>query len=151
MKDHFYAGDCKANTPTKLEAEGKASGCGLFWGDQTQGHIHQVGKDHNDYGHSVKTMWMIYTVGKIAKNKELEEWGRKEASQIIQRAYDQKTGAWKRYPTSNDKEWWILCELDQTAGTLAMAQADFAKYLPSTWKYWKDYMVDKENHGYGIW
>lgn len=57
-----------------------------------------------------------------------------------------KRGAWKRYPTSNDKEWWILCELDQTAGTLAMAQADFAKYLPSTWKYWKDYMVDKENH-----
>ncbi len=146
MKDHFYAGDCKAKTPAKLETEGKANGCGLFWGDQTQGHVHQVGKDHNDYGHSVKTMWMIYTVGRMAPNKDLEDWGRKGASQIIQRAYDPKTGSWMRDPTNKDKEWWGLCELDQTAGTLALAQPEFAKYLPSTWKYWKNYMVDKQNH-----
>ena len=149
MKEHFYAGDCTANTPAKLEEEGRTTGCGLFWGDQTQGHVHQVGKDHNDYGHSVKTMWMIYTVGTIAKNQELEAWGRRGASQIIKRAYDPKTGAWKRDPVSNDKEWWILCELDQTTGTFAMTEPDFAKYLPSTWKYWKEYMVDKESHG--IW
>lgn len=146
MKERFYAGDCHAKMPVELEVEGKATGCGLFWGDQTQGHFHQVGKDHNDYGHSVKTMWMIYTVGKITGDKELEDWGRKGASQIIERAYDPETGSWMRDPTSKDKEWWILCELDQTAGTLAMTESKFAKYLPNTWEYWNNYMVDKENH-----
>ncbi len=91
-------------------------------------------------------MWMIYTVGKIAKDQELEAWGRRGASKIIERAYDAKTGSWKRDPVSNDKEWWILCELDQTSATFALAEPEFAKYLPNTWKYWTEYMVDKEHH-----
>jgi mannose/cellobiose epimerase-like protein (N-acyl-D-glucosamine 2-epimerase family) len=139
MKERFYAGDCSAE-------ENKKDGCGLFWGDVTQGHAHQVGAAHTDYGHSVKTMWMIYTVGKMTEDKELEEFGRTGAGRIIRRAYDAHNGSWSRDPLSDDKEWWIFCELDQTSLTLGLSDITYANYVVSTWKYWKTYMVDHQQH-----
>ena len=139
MKDTFYAGDCGKKTT-------EAQGCGLFWGDMTQGHVRQVGSAHTDYGHSVKTMWMIFSVGRMVGDKKLEDFGRAGAGRILKRAYDASTGSWTRAPGDKDKEWWILCELDQVAGTLALAEPQYARYLPHTWKYWKKYMVDSVHH-----
>lgn len=150
MKDHFYPYDCTATDLVAISKEATTIGsptygCGLFWGDQTQGHAHAVGKDHNDYGHSVKAMWMIYTIAKMVGDKDLAEWSHDHASKIIERAYDNKNGSWNRDPTSDDKEWWSLCELDQTAGTFAMTELKYAENLPKTWDYWKNHMVDKIN------
>jgi len=147
MKERFYAIDCVAKDLAGINKEATTIGsptygCGLFWGDQTQGHAHAIGKDHNDYGHSVKAMWMIYTVGKMAGDESLAKWAHNHASQIIDRAYDDTNGSWNRDPTSADKEWWSLCELDQTAGTFAMTDMKYATKLPNTWKYWKEKMVD---------
>ena len=139
IKDRFYAGDCQ-------RGESSRDGCGLFWGDMTQGHVHQVGQFHTDYGHSVKTMWMIYTVGKMVGDKELEDFGYLGAQRIIRAAYNYADGSWNRDPFSEDKEWWILCELDQVSLTLALTDPEFGRYVSTTWKYWETYMVDHTHH-----
>lgn len=137
MKDVFYAGDCGSRP---------SAACGLFWGDMTETHTRAVGENHTDYGHSVKTMWMIYTVGRRYGDKELEDFGRRGALQIIEWAYDRDYGSWYRAPGDGSREWWAMCELDQTAGSLGLENRDYARYVPKTFRYYRDFMVDKE-HG----
>jgi hypothetical protein len=152
MKNRFYAGDCDkslsgaALQDKQSDPASPSFGCDLFWGDMTQGHVRQVGPYHTDYGHSVKTMWMIYTVGKMVKDPVLEKFGREGATRILKVAYNPQTKSWDRAPKDQSKEWWVLCELDQTAGSLALSDPSHANVLPETWRFWKQHMVDKKDH-----
>lgn len=135
MKDVFYAGDC-GTTPSPA--------CGLFWGDATSTHARAVGQAHTDFGHSVKTMWMLYTVGKRYGDKELEDFGRRGALQILEWAYDREYGSWLRAPGDASREWWAMCELDQTAASLGLENRAYAHNLPATFRYYKEKMVDQK-------
>jgi mannose/cellobiose epimerase-like protein (N-acyl-D-glucosamine 2-epimerase family) len=147
MKNRFYQGPCAEGlSGAELQQTQHDTGCDLFWGDMTQGHRREVGPYHTDYGHSVKTMWMIYTVGKLTKDKTLEDFGRDGATRILKTAYNQQTKSWDRAPKDQNKEWWALCELDQTAGSLALSDPSYANVLPDTWRFWKQYMVDNKDH-----
>jgi len=138
IKNRFYAGSCASGESDK-------DGCNLFWGDATPGHARKVGEAHSDYGHSVKAMWMIYTVGKMVGDRDLEEFGRAGAARIIRAAYNRQDGSWNRDPFNKDKEWWMLCELDQVSLTLALSDPEFARYVSTSWKYWQTYMVDHQH------
>ncbi|HSR31431.1 MAG TPA: hypothetical protein VLY63_12775, partial [Anaerolineae bacterium] len=127
---------------------------GMFWGAITDSSVKRLGTPHTDFGHTVKTLWLIYQIGKLTGDMDLVEFGRDNAGRILEKAYDSKTGSWTRCINADgtrdpNKEWWILAELDQVSGTLGLIDPTYARYLPSTAKYWFTYMVDHE-HG-GVW
>jgi hypothetical protein len=43
-----------------------------------------------------------------------------------------------------DKPWWVYAELDQLAGTLALSDAKYARYLPRAYDYWFNHFVDTQ-------
>jgi uncharacterized protein (TIGR03437 family) len=43
-----------------------------------------------------------------------------------------------------NKNWWVYCELDQLAGTLALADVNAGQHLPSTNRYWFQYFIDQQ-------
>lgn len=129
---------------------------GMMWGSITDASYRQLGKDHTDFGHTVKTLWLIYEVGKLNDDFALIDFGRVNAAHILEQAYVERTGSWARRidaqgKLDEDKEWWILCELDQVAGTLALIDPAYARYLPKTYDYYFTYMVDHENHEVWHW
>lgn len=111
---------------------------------------------HTDFGHTVKTLWLIYEIGKLNGDVSLMDFGRTHAARILERAYVERTGSWARRiddqgKLDEDKEWWILCELDQVAGTLGLLDPGYARYLPKTYDYYFTHMVDHENHEIWHW
>jgi mannose/cellobiose epimerase-like protein (N-acyl-D-glucosamine 2-epimerase family) len=128
----------------------------MFWGAITTSQSRQLGQPHTDFGHTVKTLWLIYEIGKLTNDLTLTDFGRVHAAEILERAYIPQTGSWGRRIDDRgkldpDKEWWILCELDQVAATLGMLDPGYARYLPQTYEYWFLHMVDKDHHGIWHW
>ncbi len=125
----------------------------FFWGAVNRPDDKRLGRPHVDFGHSIKTLWLIYQIGKMTRNESFVSFAAERAAHILESAY-LPDGSWGRRidghgQLDTDKEWWILAELDQTAATLALVDPAYARYLPTTYRYWLDTMVDKR-HG-GIW
>jgi mannose/cellobiose epimerase-like protein (N-acyl-D-glucosamine 2-epimerase family) len=128
----------------------------MMWGAITDTATRRLGTDHTDFGHTVKTLWLIYEIGKLNDDAALMDFGRVHAARILERAYIERTGSWARRidaqgKLDEDKEWWILCELDQVAGTLGLLDPGYARYLPRTYDYYFTYMVDHEHHEVWHW
>jgi len=123
----------------------------FFWGQITDVRHRHLGADHTDFGHSIKTLWLIYQIGKYTNNIALVNFARENAKELIDKAYLKDTGSWARGFDKNgkldcDKEWWGLAELDQTTATLGLNDPSLVRYLVNTYKYWMDYMVDHKDH-----
>jgi mannose/cellobiose epimerase-like protein (N-acyl-D-glucosamine 2-epimerase family) len=128
----------------------------MMWGAITSTATRRLGTDHTDFGHTVKTLWLIYEIGKLNNDIALIDFGRVHAAQILEHAYVERTGSWARRfdaqgKLDENKEWWILCELDQVAGTLGLLDPGYARYLPKTYDYYFKHMVDHENHEVWHW
>lgn len=122
----------------------------FFWGTENEAASMQLGTDHTDFGHSVKTFWVIMKVGELLGNPFYIEFARPKIDRIIRDAYIEATGSWaRRYKKDaaldTDKEWWILAEMDQACELLSIHDPSYYKYLNNTQKYWMEYMVDHEN------
>jgi hypothetical protein len=118
---------------------------------------------HTDFGHSIKSFWMLYLIGREAEDKEMEQFGANGAKELFKHAFYPQDGSWARaYKLQDDngkpipfdpksakqdtnKEWWIYAELDQMAGTLALIDpAEYVPYLNKTHKYWlSNFVSDK--------
>lgn len=123
----------------------------LFWGAITSPTTKKLGTPHTDFGHSIKTLWLIYQIGKLTNNLSYVDFAKRGAINIIDSAYISENGSWgRRFDEhgrfDNDKEWWALAELDQTTATLSLVDPSYARYLVTTYDYWFTYMVDHENH-----
>ncbi len=123
----------------------------LFWGAITSPATKRIGTPHTDFGHSIKTLWLIYQIGKLTDNVSYIDFAKRKAVNIIDGAYIPEDGSWgRRFDENgrfdNDKEWWGLAELDQTTATLSLVDPSYARYLVTTYDYWFTYMVDRENH-----
>ncbi len=124
----------------------------IFWGAITSPDKRRLGTDHTDFGHSIKTLWLIYQIGKLTQNLDLTLFAAERAPRILEEAYIEETGSWARRldgsgKRDDDKEWWILAELDQVAATLSLVDPAYARYLPGTYQYWLTHMVDHEHKG----
>jgi mannose/cellobiose epimerase-like protein (N-acyl-D-glucosamine 2-epimerase family) len=122
---------------------------GFFWGVDSSSSTQQLGVDHTDFGHSVKTMWLILRVGLLIDEPAFVTFARTKIAKILDEAYIHETGSWARRFNADgsldiDKEWWILAELDQACQLLALNDPSYLDYLNNTHKYWLEYMVDKE-------
>lgn len=124
----------------------------FFWGQITDINSRYLEAPHTDFGHSIKTLWLIYRIGKYCNNLSLLNFARENAKRIIDYAYIEETGSWARRfnregKLDHEKEWWALAELDQTTSTLGLNDPSLLRYLPQTYDYWLKHMVDHENHG----
>lgn len=122
----------------------------FFWGVESSPSSMSLGTDHTDFGHSVKTFWVILKVGELLGNPFYIDFARPKIDKILKEAYIKDTGSWaRRYNADGsldtDKEWWILAELDQACEILAIHDPAYYKYLNSTHRYWLKNMVDHEN------
>lgn len=123
---------------------------GFFWGVDSDSRSMQLGTDHTDFGHSVKTFWVIQKVGELLGDPFYIDFARPKIQKILKSAYIEETGSWARRFDANgkldtDKEWWILAELDQACEILSIHDPSYYRYLNNTHKYWFDYMIDKED------
>jgi mannose/cellobiose epimerase-like protein (N-acyl-D-glucosamine 2-epimerase family) len=114
---------------------------------------------HTDFGHSIKSFWMLYLIGREADDKAMVQFGEKGAHELFKRAFYDKDGSWARaYQLRPDqrfdpnhakldtnKEWWIYAELDQMAATLALVHPEtMVHYLNKTYKYWLEHFVTRD-------
>lgn len=122
----------------------------FFWGVENTSASMELGSDHTDFGHSVKTFWVIQKVGELLGDPFYIDFARPKIDDLIKSAYIEENGSWARRFDENgnldvDKEWWILAELDQACEILSIHDPYYYKYLNKTHRYWFNYMVDKEN------
>lgn len=110
-----------------------------------------------DFGHTIKTYWMLYFIGRLDHDPGLVNFVRRHAPGVLRRAYLPDTGSWATQPTckpapadvDRTSTWWIAAELDQTALTLGITDRAVLRYIPQTFAFWRDHMVD---HRYGeVW
>lgn len=121
----------------------------FFWGFSKSSSDFTLGAAHTDFGHSVKTLWIILKIGEILHKPFYIDFARQRIDKILDNAYIEKTGSWARRFDENgkrdeNKEWWILAELDQACEILSLNDPSYLSYLNNTQKYWLNHMVDKE-------
>jgi mannose/cellobiose epimerase-like protein (N-acyl-D-glucosamine 2-epimerase family) len=105
---------------------------------------------HTDFGHSIKSLWMLYLIGREQGDAQMMDFARKGAEEVFNFAY-LNDGTWGRaftatvespgadptFTVDRNKEWWIYAELDQMSGTMALLDApSHVKRLNTTYKYW---------------
>src|SRR6266540_648770 len=123
----------------------------IFWGAVHDPALKRLGTDDTDFGHSMKSFWMIYLVAKLVDDKRLEEFSLSNAAKLIERAYLKNNGSWGSRlnmdgTVNRDKEWWIYAELDQMTATMSLRNPDYVPILANTYKYWLQKLVDHEHH-----
>ncbi|HEX3862894.1 MAG TPA: AGE family epimerase/isomerase [Stellaceae bacterium] len=109
-----------------------------------------------DFGHTIKTYWMLYFIGRLTHNTALTNFAKTGAPGVLQWAYLPTTGSWATQPTcstgpDNNKStdldrtstWWMSAELDQAALTFGISNTALLSYIPKTFAFWLDHMVDR--------
>jgi mannose/cellobiose epimerase-like protein (N-acyl-D-glucosamine 2-epimerase family) len=130
---------------------------GMFWGKATVNAQKEIGTPHTDFGHSVKTFWLIHQIGMLTGKWSFVTFAREHIRKILNNAFIPTTGSWARrfmidpasrkYVLDTDKEWWGLAELDQACAILAMNDPAYLEMLNPAYEYWFKYMVDREHGG----
>jgi mannose/cellobiose epimerase-like protein (N-acyl-D-glucosamine 2-epimerase family) len=107
-------------------------------------------RDDTDFGHTIKTYWMLYFIGRVTHDGDLEKFASDKAPGIFERAYLPTTGSWATQPTCNPKPdnfdrtstWWMSAELDQAVLTFGIGNSGVLTYIPKTYDFWLKHMVD---------
>ena len=125
-----------------------------FAGQIVRGNANRAGERHNDFGHSVKTYWMIYTAGQMLNDENYVDIGRQGIDKIINQAIrfrEQPRGYshWGNQATTDSSSWWEFAELTQATATLALENSDYSRFLPDIYNMWLNNFVDK-TYG-GVW
>src|SRR6185369_9159660 len=113
----------------------------------------KLGSRHTDFGHSMKSLWMLYLTGQWTGEGDLVEFARPLVAPLLARAA-QPSGCWGSRLDANGEldrgsEWWIFAELDQAAATLASREPSpepYAGYLARSYACWFSQFVDREHH-----
>jgi mannose/cellobiose epimerase-like protein (N-acyl-D-glucosamine 2-epimerase family) len=130
-----------------------------YWDDgegMFRGTIHDpaqklLGSRHTDFGHTIKALWMIERVGRLARRADLVDFAKRNAPRVLRRAWIADRGCWAtgiREDGSLDRTlvWWSFAELDQMTATLALPDRANARNLPAAYRCWFANFVDRE-HG----
>ncbi|MCB9552405.1 MAG: AGE family epimerase/isomerase [Myxococcales bacterium] len=124
---------------------------GIFWGvHDRQG---AYGTRHVDFGHTLKSYWMVFQVDKRLPGAPYRPFVEAHAAAWVERAYDDEYGRWAKRPTGATGEeygsdWWIYAEADQLAAALDMVDPRFVDTLAATAGNWlRDYVDPLPPHG----
>ena len=126
---------------------------GMFWGAVHDPALLRLGTDHTDFGHSIKSMWMLYLTGELTGERDLVDFARPLVAPLLERAA-QPSGCWAsglgpHGQLDRGSQWWVHAELDQAAATLAgreAAAAPYARYLAASYACWFTRFVDHRDH-----
>ncbi|HEX2688756.1 MAG TPA: hypothetical protein VHN14_19170 [Kofleriaceae bacterium] len=126
---------------------------GMFWGTLHDPAERTLGSRHTDFGHSMKSLWMLYLTGQLTGRRDLVEFARPLIAPLLERAA-QPSGCWasglrRDGELDRGSQWWIFAELDQAAATLAGREptpAPYARYLARSYDCWFTRFVDHRNH-----
>jgi mannose/cellobiose epimerase-like protein (N-acyl-D-glucosamine 2-epimerase family) len=107
-------------------------------------------RDDTDFGHTIKTYWMLHFIGRVLNDPSLANFARDKAPGILARAFLPATGSWATQPTcaaapdniNRTSTWWMAAELDQAALTFGIVNRDLLSYIPKTNDFWLKHMVD---------
>jgi mannose/cellobiose epimerase-like protein (N-acyl-D-glucosamine 2-epimerase family) len=121
----------------------------LLFRDVSQPSDMSLATSGTDFGHNAKALWMIRWAGLITGNVELVTFANDNAQTLLSRAYIASCGCWAGGVLPGgaldlDKLWWVYAELDQFAGTLALADPSYERYLEPAYNYWFTHFVDKK-------
>ena len=126
----------------------------LFFLSATNPQDEDINFSTADFGHSSKAMWMIRYTGLMTGDRDLVSFAETNAPPLFERAYIASCACWgggvvRGGGMDPNKSWWVYAELDQLAGTLAIAGLPTGQYLAGTTDYWIKNFVD---HKYGeVW
>jgi len=126
---------------------------GRFWGTLQDPASRKPGSRHNDFGHSMKALWMLYLTGQATGEADLVEFARPLVAPLLQLAA-QPSGCWASGLGADGEldrgsQWWIFAELDQAAATLAGREptaSPYAGYLAASYACWFTRFVDPRGH-----
>jgi mannose/cellobiose epimerase-like protein (N-acyl-D-glucosamine 2-epimerase family) len=107
-------------------------------------------RDDTDFGHTIKTYWMLHFIGRVLNDPGLVSFARDKAPGILARAFLPATGSWATQPTcaaapdniNRTSTWWMAAELDQAALTFGIGNRDLLSHIPKTNDFWLKHMVD---------
>jgi mannose/cellobiose epimerase-like protein (N-acyl-D-glucosamine 2-epimerase family) len=107
-----------------------------------------------DFGHTVKAYWMLYLSGRVLHDGGLEKFAAARVPGLLRRAYLGDSGSWATQPTCDGRDgglnrtstWWMSAELDQSALTFGLTNPHLLSYIPTTYRFWLQHMVD-HRHG----
>jgi mannose/cellobiose epimerase-like protein (N-acyl-D-glucosamine 2-epimerase family) len=110
-------------------------------------------RDDTDFGHTIKTYWMLYFIGRVLHDDALVSFARGKVPGILSRAFLPATGSWATQPTcaaapddiNRTSTWWMAAELDQAALTFGMSDRALLSYIPKTYDFWLKHMLDPRN------
>lgn len=132
----------------------------VFWLRQGNVDDDRLLEGNTDYGHSIKSLWMLQQAGEVLQDSNLVDFAESNATKLLAEAYHEPSGSWANNPYLDsdgnftqdlNKIWWIYQELDQMAGTMCLDEASFCdNYLENTANWFFDNMVDETTINKGI-
>jgi mannose/cellobiose epimerase-like protein (N-acyl-D-glucosamine 2-epimerase family) len=104
-----------------------------------------------DFGHTIKSFWMMRFVALQTGDAELQKFAETNALRMLDRAFLRDTGSWASSVKQGgeidaSKQWWIYNELDQYAASVAIEGPDaptVRAYLDKTNPWYMRYFVDQ--------
>lgn len=120
----------------------------LFWGCLDDPKQMCYGGHHVDFGHTAKSFWMLHLIGSHFDDAELASFAAHNGRRLLDEAFLQRQGTWGMRQGEEPQQyiWWIHCELDQLAATLALEDSSVIRYLNSSYAFWLEHFVD-HTHG----
>lgn len=118
---------------------------GIFWGISNQ---REYGGRHVDYGHTLKSYWMVLLTDKRLEDRPYQAWLNEHVDEWLARAFDGER--WKQAPTSatqdrRGSDWWVYAEAQQLAATVNMENLEWSDRLGRASTHWLDDYVDRDS------
>ena len=119
---------------------------GIFWGASNRKGAY--GSKHVDFGHTLKSYWMLLEIDKRLPDHPFFDVATTEARAALDRAWDPTYGSWAKRPLSPTaveygSDWWAYAESDQLAATLSLIDHRYLDQLTKTTQFWLDHYVDR--------
>ncbi len=115
------------------------------------GDINRFTRGHNDFGHTLKSYWMILRIALRIGNETINNQIKDNVHDIINLAYIDNEKRWAntfisltQSASQRGISWWIWSEADQITATLNMVDGRYTEIVSNTAKYWFNF-VDKTN------
>ncbi len=123
---------------------------GIFWGQA--GNIGNYLTRHVDFGHTLKSYWMLLQLDKRLPNHPYFDLVHEGLYKWLNLAYDENLGAWYQVMGSeNDAwgtaSWWVYAEADQLAATVNLLGYSYSDTLETRSTFWRENFVDEEFGG----
>lgn len=135
MKDHFW------------EVSPSDPALGVFWG--WTGGFGNWSASNTDFGHMLKTFWMLHLVDKRLADRPFKDFVAKYAPVLLLQAYDRPNGRWASRLSSwtsmqHGSAWWATAEMDQLAATLAIEDPSWIPIVETTAAHFPEDYVDRQ-------